>query len=166
MLRRRVLGAPWRARGWEGGQTSMSEGVGKATQAAASGALGGFNQALALTFVSTRADEVIVEMPISAQHHQPMGIVHGGVYCALVETVCSVGANLYAQQHGRLVVGVDNHTSFLRAQRSGTLRVTGRPLANVENDQGELVATGRVRLVSIEAGSSLAGEPAAFKQGV
>jgi 1,4-dihydroxy-2-naphthoyl-CoA hydrolase len=147
-------------------QKSQPEGAGPVVQA-------GFNQALELTFVSTRADEVIVEMPIRAHHHQPMGIVHGGVYCALVETVCSVGAGLAAQQHGRLVVGVDNHTSFLRAQRSGTLRVTGRPLmqgkrtalweANVVNEQGELVATGRVRLVSVEMGASLAGEPATLK---
>jgi 1,4-dihydroxy-2-naphthoyl-CoA hydrolase len=173
MLRGRAEG-PELATGWEGEQTSMSEGVSKAVEETVTrGGQGGFNQALALTFVSMRADEVIVEMPIGPHHHQPMGIVHGGVYCALVETVCSVGANLYAQQHNRLVVGVDNHTSFLRAQRSGTLRVTGRPLvqgkrtqlweANVENDKGELVATGRVRLVSVEAGSSLAGEPAAIK---
>jgi uncharacterized protein (TIGR00369 family) len=73
------------------------------------------------------------------------------------------------------VVGVDNHTSFLRAQRTGTLRATARPLvqgrrtqlweANVVNEAGELVATGRVRLVGVEMGSSLGGEPAAYKSG-
>jgi 1,4-dihydroxy-2-naphthoyl-CoA hydrolase len=135
----------------------------------------GFNQALNLSFVRVSETEVVVEMPISAQHHQPMGIVHGGVYCALVETVCSVGAQLASASTGMLVVGVDNHTSFLKAQRSGTLKVTGRPLvrgrrtqlweAQVENDKGELVATGRVRLICLGKGSSLAGEPAALKQG-
>jgi uncharacterized protein (TIGR00369 family) len=130
-----------------------------------------FTQHIDLRFVSTNANEVVADLPISKHHHQPMGIVHGGVYCALVETVCSVGANLAAQ--GMLVVGVDNHTSFLRAQRTGTLRATARPLvrgrrtqlweANIHNEAGELVATGRVRLVALEQGSNLAGEPAAMK---
>jgi uncharacterized protein (TIGR00369 family) len=126
-----------------------------------------------LTFVSATDSEVIVEMVVAAKHLQPMGIVHGGVYCGLVETVCSVGAHLYATHKGMLVVGVDNHTSFLRATRSGKLRTTGRPLARgrrtqlwearVEDERGELVATGRVRLICLEEGSSLAGEGAALK---
>ncbi len=133
----------------------------------------GFNQALNLTFVRTSEDEVVAEMPISPHHHQPMGIVHGGVYCALVETVCSVGGYLASVSSGRLVVGVDNHTSFLKAQRTGVLTVTGKPLvkgkrtqlweANITNQAGELVATGRVRLICLEAGSNVAGEAAAMK---
>lgn len=133
----------------------------------------GFNQALNLTFVRTSEDEVVAQMPITSHHHQPMGIVHGGVYCALVETVCSVGGYLASQAAGRLVVGVDNHTSFLKAQRTGVLTVTGKPLvkgkrtqlweANITNEAGELVATGRVRLICLEAGSNVAGEAAAMK---
>src|SRR4051812_47166475 len=106
----------------------------------------GFTTAMGLVFVNSSATEVIVDMTISAKHLQPMGIVHGGVYCGLVETVCSVGGHLAATAAGLLVVGVDNHTSFLRAQRTGTLRTTGRPLvtgrrtqlweAKVENERG------------------------------
>jgi uncharacterized protein (TIGR00369 family) len=71
------------------------------------------------------------------------------------------------------IVGADNHTSFLKATRSGTLRAVARPLSvgkrtqlwetNIENEQGELVATGRVRLMVVAAGKMLAGEPAAPK---
>ncbi|MFT3923569.1 MAG: PaaI family thioesterase [Myxococcales bacterium] len=132
---------------------------------------GGFNQALNLKFLSADANEVVAELPISPQHHQPMGIVHGGVYCAMVETVCSVGGHLASG--GMMVVGVDNHTSFLKAQRAGTLRATARALvrgrrtqlweANIVNLEGELVATGRVRLICIEPGAKLAGEAAAMK---
>ncbi len=136
-------------------------------------ALGGFNQALNLSFVRATENEVVAELPITSDHYQPMGIVHGGVYCAMVETVCSVGAYLGSAAGGYTVVGVDNHTSFLKAQRTGTLRATGRPLvrgrrtqlweANIENAEGELVATGRVRLICLEAGSRIAGETAAMK---
>jgi uncharacterized protein (TIGR00369 family) len=133
----------------------------------------GWNKELGLDFKAASGSEVVVEMVVEEKHHQPMGIVHGGVYCALVETVCSVGAYLAVQQHGLLVVGVDNQTSFLKATRAGVLRTTGKPLvvgrrtqlweARVENEAGELVATGRVRLLCIPAGSSLAGEGAQAK---
>lgn len=129
----------------------------------------GFNGVLGLSLLECTAQRVVAELTVSERHHQPWGIVHGGVYCSIIETVCSLGAQL--AQTGGFVVGVDNHTSFLKATRAGTLRANARPLAagkrtqlweaNIENAQGELVATGRVRLMTLAAGAQLAGEPAA-----
>lgn len=136
-------------------------------------AVGGLNTLIDLSLLSVSEREVVAELEVSAKHHQPMGIVHGGVYCAIVETVCSVGGTVNASKHGNFVVGVDNHTSFLKATRSGTLRAVARPLATgrrtqlweaeVRNERGELVATGRVRLIAVEAGSNLAGAPAGLQ---
>ncbi len=133
----------------------------------------GWNRMMDVSFVRASDSEVVIEMAISEKHLQPMGIVHGGVYAGLVETVCSVGGFLAANKLGLLVVGVDNHTSFLRANRGGTLTATGRPIqrgrrtqlweANITNDKGQLVATGRVRLMNLEPGASLAGEGAGVK---
>jgi uncharacterized protein (TIGR00369 family) len=130
----------------------------------------GLGQLIDLKLISVTEQEVVAELPVSSKHHQPMGIVHGGVYCAIVETVCSVGGFTHASKHGNYVVGVDNHTSFLKATRSGTLRSVARPLsvgrrtqlweAEVRNEAGELVATGRVRLIAVEPSSNLGGAPA------
>jgi 1,4-dihydroxy-2-naphthoyl-CoA hydrolase len=130
----------------------------------------GYNEALGLHFVQASADEVVAELAIGAMHLQPHGIVHGGVYCAMIETVASVGANLSASPRGQTAVGLENHTSFLRAVRSGTLRATARPLtrgrrtqvweASVTDGDGRVAATGRVRLICIDPGSDLAGEKA------
>jgi 1,4-dihydroxy-2-naphthoyl-CoA hydrolase len=127
----------------------------------------GLNKLIDLTLITVSEQEVVAELPVSPKHHQPMGIVHGGVYCAIVETVCSVGAFTHSSKRGNFVVGVDNHTSFLKATRTGTLRAVARPLtvgrrtqlweAEVRNEQGELVATGRVRLIAVEAETKLAG---------
>lgn len=135
--------------------------------------MGGFNAALGLTLVQVDKQQVIAELRVGAQHHQPWGIVHGGVYCSIVETVCSIGAQAALTAGSGFIVGVDNHTSFLKATRNGTLRAVARPLsvgkrtqlweANIENEQGELVATGRVRLMVVPAGKTLAGEPAGVK---
>jgi 1,4-dihydroxy-2-naphthoyl-CoA hydrolase len=127
----------------------------------------GFVKHIGLTLVSATAQEVVGELTVNESHYQPMGIVHGGVYCAMVETVCSVGAHLAAVAKGRTVVGVDNQTSFLKATRTGVLRITARPLvvggrtqlweANVKDEGGALVATGRVRLMCLELTAKVAG---------
>lgn len=130
----------------------------------------GLMQLIDLRFVSISESEVVAELPVSAKHYQPMGIVHGGVYCSMVETVCSVGAHVHASKLGLMVVGVDNQTSFLKATRSGTLRAAARPLsvgrrtqlweASIHDEKSRLVATGRVRLICLPPEQNLAGQAA------
>jgi 1,4-dihydroxy-2-naphthoyl-CoA hydrolase len=135
--------------------------------------LGGWNRAMGLAFVRASADLVIGEVTIGDEHRQPYGIVHGGVHAGLIEAACSTGAAVHALASGQSVVGLENSTSFLRAARGGKLKVTATPLsrgrrsqvwqATVEDEQGRALATGRVRLMCLEAGSALAGEPAPGK---
>jgi uncharacterized protein (TIGR00369 family) len=132
------------------------------------GSLDGWNTAMGLRFVSATADEVVAELVIGPSHRQPYGIVHGGVHAGIIETVASVGAALHALPLGRSVVGLENHTSFLHAVREGTLRVTARPLSRGKRTQvwegtvtdanGRVAATGRVRLLALEAEAPLAGQ--------
>jgi uncharacterized protein (TIGR00369 family) len=133
----------------------------------------GWKTAMGVTFVSVAPDEVIAELVVGTSHLMPLGIVHGGVHAGLVESVCSVGAGLDAMRKGKVVVGLDNQTSFLHAVRAGTLRATARPLAkggrsqlwqaDVTDATGRVVSTGRVRLLVIDRGTPLAGEGAALK---
>jgi 1,4-dihydroxy-2-naphthoyl-CoA hydrolase len=130
----------------------------------------GFMQLIDLRFVSVSESEIVAELPVSDKHYQPMGIVHGGVYCSMVETVCSVGGHVHASKNDMTVVGVDNQTSFLKATRSGTLRATARPLAvgrrtqlweaNIHDEKGTLLSTGRVRLICLPLEQNLAGKAA------
>lgn len=126
----------------------------------------GLMKLMGMTVVSMSEREVIVELVVTPAHHQPMGIVHGGVYCALVETVCSIGGHFHASKRGLTVVGVDNQTSFLKATRSGVLTARGTPLsagrrtqlwqADIRDADDALIATGRVRLICIEPDARLA----------
>ena len=89
------------------------------------------------------------------------GIVHGGVYASVVETCCSVGA-MAAAPPGKVVVGIENHTSFIRSAREGRLSARAAPLhagrraqlweCNISDVAGRLIATGRVRLMCVDAG--------------
>jgi uncharacterized protein (TIGR00369 family) len=115
---------------------------------------------LGLTLVTATRDEVIATIPLTAKHRQPAGIVHGGVYASIVETVASCGAAIDALAKGKTVVGLDNQTSFIRATREGTLTATGTPVTRgrrtqlwdvvIRDDGGQTIATGRVRLLVVE----------------
>ena len=131
----------------------------------------GFDTAMDFRFVRASRDEVVLEYDIEAKHLQPYGIVHGGVHCAAIESTCSTGAGFDAIARGQSVVGVENHTSFIRAARGGRVRVTATPLtrgrrsqvweATARDDQGRIIATGRVRLLCLDPGSDLGGEKVA-----
>jgi 1,4-dihydroxy-2-naphthoyl-CoA hydrolase len=130
--------------------------------------LDGWNQAMGIRFVTATADEVIAELEVGPQHLQPYGLVHGGLYAGMIETVTSVGAALDAARRDQGAVGLENHTSFLHAVRAGRLRATARPLqrgrrsqvweATITDDKGVVAATGRVRLLALERDASVAGQ--------
>ncbi len=130
--------------------------------------IGGWDTAMGLRLVSATRDEVVAEYVVDERHRQPYGIVHGGMHCGAVETVCSTRAAIDAIARGQAVVGIDNHTSFVHAVRSGRIRITARPItrgrrtqlweAVATDETGRVVSTGRVRLLCLDAGTDLAGQ--------
>jgi uncharacterized protein (TIGR00369 family) len=127
----------------------------------------GYTQAMGLAFEQATPDVVTARWSVRPDQLQVHGIVHGGVHAGVIETVCSVGAALAARDREQTVVGLENHTTFIRAVRSGTLKATATPLtrgrrtqvweAKIEDEQERLVATGRVRLLCLEPGTELGG---------
>ena len=100
-------------------------------------------------------------LEINENHHQPYGVVHGGVYCTMIETLASTGAALWAMGRGIAgAVGVSNKTDFLRAASEGVLLGRATPIHRgrtqqlwqvdiVREDDGKLVAQGQVRLQNV-----------------
>jgi uncharacterized protein (TIGR00369 family) len=134
----------------------------------------GWCEAMGLTFLRANPGEVTAEWVIGPQHLQGYGIVHGGVHCGVIETLASVGAALHALERGQAVVGLENHTSFIRAVREGErLHARATPVtrgrstqvweASITTGDGKLVAKGSVRLLCLEQGRDLAGRPTETK---
>lgn len=137
--------------------------------------LEGWEHAMGIHFTAANADEVRCDLEVSTQHLQPYGIVHGGLHSGLIETMASVGAAAAAMSRGQAVVGLENHTSFIRAVRSGTrLRAVATPITRgrrtqvwegqVFDEKDRLVATGRVRLLCFDAEEGIAGGEARATQ--
>ena len=118
----------------------------------------GFIKLVGLRIEQASGDRVVLTCPVTPDLHQPFGLVHGGVYATLAETAASVGGSLWFGDRGK-VVGVSNHTDFLRAVRRGELRAEATPLSRgrttqlwqveVADEQGRLIAHAKVRLQNL-----------------
>ena len=118
----------------------------------------GLFHVLGFQLLEATADRVVLEWTVTPDHHQPYGIVHGGVHCAAVESSASIGAALWFGDRGK-VVGVANRTDFLRAATDGVLRATATPidrsetmqlwLVEIRDESARLVARGEVRLQNL-----------------
>ena len=122
----------------------------------------GFNEALGIEYQEVTADRVVLSIEVGPHHHQPYGIVHGGVWCALIETAASVGGATWYGERGQ-VVGVANQTDFLHAVESGTATATATPIhrgrlqqlwvVEIRNESDRLLSRGQVRLQNLPATS-------------
>jgi 1,4-dihydroxy-2-naphthoyl-CoA hydrolase len=118
----------------------------------------GFVKLLGLRVEEASGDRVVLACPVTPDLHQPYGLVHGGVHATLAETAASIAGALWFADRGK-VVGISNHTDFLRAVRAGELRAVATPLARgrttqlwevaVRDDQDRLVAHAKVRLQNV-----------------
>ncbi len=118
---------------------------------------GEFVRHLGVRITEMTGDRVVAEWDAAPKHHQPYGIVHGGVHCSVIETVASYAAALWFTE-GQ-VVGVANQTDFLRAARDGRLTATGTPihrgrlqqlwLVEITDESGRTLARGQVRLQNL-----------------
>ena len=81
----------------------------------------GFIGLMGLEFDEVSATRVVAHLEVGERHLQPYGLVHGGVYASIAETLASVGAMVAAgaDGSGRGAVGLENHTSFLRTAHAG-----------------------------------------------
>ena len=125
----------------------------------------GFTNPLGLQIDEVSADRLVLHWTVQPTQWQPYGITHGGVYCTVVETVASIAGALWLGAGGQ-VVGVSNHTDFLRAVREGDLTATGTPihrgrlqqlwLVEIHDERERLVARGQVRLQNLRSSDRLA----------
>jgi uncharacterized protein (TIGR00369 family) len=119
---------------------------------------------IGLVVETATKERMVGTLEIQPRHLQPFGIVHGGVYCAMVESLASLGAYLNVADEGKLVAGIENHTSFLRSISAGKVTGVALPVnigrtthlwdVEVRDDRDRLVAKGSVRMAVLEAPAS------------
>jgi uncharacterized protein (TIGR00369 family) len=99
-------------------------------------------------------------LDLGPDQHTPWGVVHGGVYCTVIESAASIGASAAVLDRGQFAVGVNNNTDFARPMTTGRVDVVADPIQQgrtlqlwqvvlTRADDGKLVARGQVRLQNV-----------------
>ncbi len=81
----------------------------------------GFDALYGLELREVAPERVVGEVRVRAELLQPFGLVHGGVYASIAESMASIGTHLAVMEDGRVAMGLSNQTSFLRPVLEGTI---------------------------------------------
>lgn len=113
---------------------------------------GALAEKMGMEFVEFSVDRCVATLPVEG-NTQPVGLMHGGAYVVLGESLGSMAANLHAGP-GRLAVGVDINATHTRSATSGIVTGVctpvhlGRSIAvheiAVSDDQGRRLSTIRI----------------------
>ncbi|MCR2785716.1 MULTISPECIES: hotdog fold thioesterase [unclassified Microbacterium] len=88
--------------------------------------LGALADKMGIEFTEFTVDRCVATMPVEG-NTQPVGLLHGGAYVVLGESMGSMAANLHAGP-GRLAVGTDINATHTRSATSGQVTAVCTPI--------------------------------------
>jgi 1,4-dihydroxy-2-naphthoyl-CoA hydrolase len=83
--------------------------------------LPGFDGLYGLELLDLSDTEVHAQVAVREELKQGMGLVHGGVYAAMAESMASVATAVAVGAQGDVAMGLSNSTSFLRPVTEGVV---------------------------------------------
>lgn len=81
----------------------------------------GFDGLYGLELIEVSDDRVSGQVVVRDELKQPYGLVHGGVYASIAESLASLGTGAVVARSGKVAMGLSNQTSFLRPITEGTI---------------------------------------------
>jgi uncharacterized protein (TIGR00369 family) len=126
----------------------------------------GFDGLYGLEILSADADSVRGVVSVRDELKQPAGLIHGGVYASIAESLASLGTAFQVMPEGKVAMGLANHTSFMRPITEGTIhgealvlhrgRTTWIWDVRITDDEGRLCAVTRMTVAVREQRSTTA----------
>ena len=122
----------------------------------------GFDEAVGMEWIDLDPEKARARIAVEPRHHQPFGLVHGGVYATIAESLCSAATYNAVVEDGMVAMGQSNATTFLRPIREGHVNAVARTRhrgrttwvwdVDFKRDDGKLCATSRVTIAVRPAG--------------
>ncbi len=81
----------------------------------------GFEGLIGMDLLELGEERAHARVAVRADLKQPAGLVHGGVYASIAESLASWATAVAVAPEGKLAVGLSNQTSFLRPITEGTI---------------------------------------------
>jgi 1,4-dihydroxy-2-naphthoyl-CoA hydrolase len=86
----------------------------------------GFDRLYGLDLLDYSDEEVHAQVKVRDELRQPAGLVHGGVFASIAETMASMATWMAVHDQGQAAQGLSNQTSFLRPIVDGTIHAAAR----------------------------------------
>lgn len=86
----------------------------------------GFDALVGLEILELGEEDVRAQVKVRDELLQPAGLVHGGVFASIAESICSMATWVAVRPEGRSAQGLSNQTSFLRPIMRGTIHAHAR----------------------------------------
>jgi len=114
----------------------------------------GFDALYGLEVLSLGDEEATGRVEVRDDIKQPAGLVHGGVFASIAESLTSIATWKAVSENGMSAQGLSNQTSFLRPIVGGTIHATARRRhrgrttwvweVDITDDEGRLCALVRM----------------------
>ena len=116
----------------------------------------GFAEEIGVEWVNLDPDDAKARIAVEPRHLQPHGIVHGGVFASLAESLTSMATYGAVREEGMVAIGQANDTTFLRPIADGYIKASARPRhrgrttwvwdVEISDDEGRACALARVTI--------------------
>jgi 1,4-dihydroxy-2-naphthoyl-CoA hydrolase len=91
-------------------------------------ALRGYDRLYGLELLACSDTEVRARVSVRDELKQPAGLIHGGVYASMAESMTSLATALAVYRTGNTAMGLANNTSFLRPITAGVVHASATRL--------------------------------------
>jgi uncharacterized protein (TIGR00369 family) len=86
----------------------------------------GLGELIGLEYLESGTDEVRARLAVTDEVRQPVGLVHGGVFAAMAESMCSAATWLAVKDDGMAAMGQSNSATFMRPITEGHVNARAR----------------------------------------
>ncbi len=115
-----------------------------------------FDELLGTEWVSDDPDAAVARFQVRDELRQPVGLIHGGVFSSVIESLCSRVTALAVISDGMISMGQSISVNFVRSLSEGSAEVRARARhrgrttwvwdADVFDAQGRLCATAKMTI--------------------
>jgi 1,4-dihydroxy-2-naphthoyl-CoA hydrolase len=116
----------------------------------------GFAEEIGVEWVNLDPDDAQARIAVEPRHLQPSGIVHGGVFASLAESLTSAATYVALREEGMVAMGQANDITFLRPIADGYINASAKPRhrgrttwvwdVEISDDEGRACALARVTI--------------------
>jgi 1,4-dihydroxy-2-naphthoyl-CoA hydrolase len=86
----------------------------------------GFAEEIGVEWINFDPDDARARIAVEPRHLQPNGVVHGGVFASLAESISSAATYRAVRDDGMVAFGQANNTTFIRPITGGHVNASAK----------------------------------------